>query len=65
MQDVPKKTAVKRIEALLEFLDLEKHTDREVKEYSSGMKIKLLLARALLHNPILYRGCEKDRKNKN
>lgn len=51
MQDVPKKTATKRIDALLEFLDLEKHADREVKEYSSGMKIRLLLARALLHNP--------------
>ncbi len=51
MQDVPRKTAAKRIDALLEFLDLENHADREVKEYSSGMKIRLLLARTVLHNP--------------
>jgi ABC-2 type transport system ATP-binding protein len=51
MQDVPRKVAKKRIGALLDYFGLTKDADREVKEYSTGMKIRLMLARTLLHNP--------------
>uniref|UniRef100_A0A7V3ZUA9 ABC transporter ATP-binding protein n=1 Tax=candidate division WOR-3 bacterium TaxID=2052148 RepID=A0A7V3ZUA9_UNCW3 len=41
----------KRIDYLLELLDLKDVADERVEKYSSGMKQKLSLARALLHNP--------------
>jgi ABC-2 type transport system ATP-binding protein len=41
----------KRIAYLLELLDLKDVADERVEKYSSGMKQKLSLARALLHNP--------------
>jgi len=41
----------KRINYLLELLDLKDVADERVEKYSSGMKQKLSLARALLHNP--------------
>lgn len=40
-----------RIRALLRFFDLEDAADRLVKDYSLGMRIKLCLARALIHDP--------------
>ncbi len=40
---------------LLRVLDLDEHRDKRVKHYSTGMKRRLLIARALLHRPqILY-----------
>lgn len=41
----------KRIDYLLELLGLKDVADERVEKYSSGMKQKLSLARALLHNP--------------
>jgi len=43
--------ARERIRYLLELLDLEADADRLVEEYSTGMKSKLNIARALLHDP--------------
>ncbi|MEM1990382.1 MAG: ABC transporter ATP-binding protein, partial [Candidatus Bathyarchaeia archaeon] len=37
--------------ALLEFFDLSKERKKLVKDYSTGMKVRVMLARALLHNP--------------
>ena len=41
----------KRINALLEFFPLSAERKKLVKEFSTGMKVKVTLARALLHNP--------------
>jgi len=43
--------AEKRIDALLEFFELSKDRRKLVQEYSTGMKVRVMLARALLHNP--------------
>ncbi|MEM4811010.1 MAG: ABC transporter ATP-binding protein [Thermofilum sp.] len=43
--------AKERIRYLLELLDLQGDADRLVEEYSTGMKSKLNIARALLHDP--------------
>jgi ABC-2 type transport system ATP-binding protein len=51
MQDVPQDVSKKRIQALLDYFDLSKDADREVRQYSTGMKVRLMLARTLLHNP--------------
>lgn len=51
LQGVNSKVAEIRIKTFLKFLDLDKDAYRLVKDYSTGMKIKLLLIRALLHNP--------------
>ncbi|MEM2701810.1 MAG: ABC transporter ATP-binding protein, partial [Candidatus Bathyarchaeia archaeon] len=51
LQNVPKDVAEKRIEALLEFFELTKDKKKLVKDYSTGMKVRVMLARALLHNP--------------
>ena len=51
---LPPKVAEKRIEELLEIVDLKGDADKLVEEYSTGMKAKLNLARALLNDaPIL------------
>jgi len=51
---IPPKVAERRIEELLKIVDLEKDADKLVEEYSTGMKAKLNLARALLNDaPIL------------
>ena len=51
LQGVSSKVAEKRIWAFLKFLDLDKDAFRLVKDYSTGMKMKIMLIRALLHNP--------------
>jgi len=51
IQNVPSSIAQKRIEALLEFFDLQKEADSLVKDYSTGMKVRVMLARTLLPNP--------------
>jgi len=51
LQNVPREVAEKRINALLEFFDLSEDKTKLVKEYSTGMKVRVMLARALLHNP--------------
>ncbi|MHA1966669.1 MAG: ABC transporter ATP-binding protein [Candidatus Hodarchaeales archaeon] len=51
---VPKKTRRDRIESLTKLLELEKIVDRTVETYSSGQKMKMVFARALINNaPIL------------
>ena len=51
---VPKKIRRKRIESLIELLELEKLADRTVETYSSGQKMKMVFARALVNDaPIL------------
>jgi len=51
LQNVPHEVAEKRIDALLEFFGLTEDRKKLVKEYSTGMKVRVMLARALLHNP--------------
>jgi len=51
LQNVPREVADKRIDALLEFFELTEERKKLVKEYSTGMKVRVMLARALLHNP--------------
>lgn len=48
-----KKTANKRIEYLLDFLELSAKAKSRIKELSGGMKRRLVIARALLNNPKL------------
>jgi ABC-2 type transport system ATP-binding protein len=40
-----------RIPELLEFVGLEEHAKRKIGEYSKGMKHRISLARALIHDP--------------
>jgi len=51
LQNVPGDVAKMRIDALLEFFGLTEDRKKLVKEYSTGMKVRVMLARALLHNP--------------
>ncbi|MEM3957680.1 MAG: ABC transporter ATP-binding protein [Thermoproteota archaeon] len=54
LQNIPPDIARKRIDALLEFFELSKDADRLVKDFSTGMKMRVMLARTLLSNaPIL------------
>jgi len=41
IQNVPSDVARKRIEALLEFFDLKREADSLVKDYSTGMKVRV------------------------
>ena len=51
---VPKKIRRQRINSLIEVLELEKLADRTVETYSSGQKMKMVFARALVNDaPIL------------
>lgn len=43
----------KRIAELLKQFDLEKHKDKQFKELSGGMKRRVMLARAMVHDPEL------------
>ncbi len=51
IQNVPSDVARKRIEALLDFFDLKDYADKLVKDFSTGMKVRVMLARTLLPNP--------------
>ncbi len=51
---VPKKLCEDRIENLIDLLELEDYIDRTVETFSSGMKMKMVFARALINDaPIL------------
>jgi lipooligosaccharide transport system ATP-binding protein len=52
-QGVPRKRALERADELLEFIALTDKRDREIRELSGGMKRRLMIARAMLHDPQL------------
>ncbi len=49
--DIPGREAKKRIEELLKFVELEAKRKSKIGQLSTGMKRRLLVARALLNNP--------------
>lgn len=51
--DLPRREARKRIAELLKFVELEAKRDSKISELSTGMKRRLLVARALLNQPKL------------
>ncbi|MDP6459876.1 MAG: ATP-binding cassette domain-containing protein, partial [Candidatus Hydrothermarchaeota archaeon] len=51
LYNVPKKDASKRIPELLKLVGLEKRIDDKVDIYSGGMKRRLEIIKAFLHNP--------------
>lgn len=51
--NIPSKVAKKRIEYLLDFLELSEKTDSKIKNLSGGMKRRLVIARSLLNSPRL------------
>ena len=46
-----RKTAKERVDELLELMGLKDRADDKVEDYSSGMKMKVILAKALIHDP--------------
>jgi len=50
---LPKKSAYSRIDELLTFLELSDKANSKIRELSGGMKRRLVIARALLHEPRL------------
>lgn len=46
-----KKLAIKRVEELLENFQLSNRADERLEDYSTGMRQKVAIARALLHDP--------------
>jgi lipooligosaccharide transport system ATP-binding protein len=51
--DIPKAEARKRIDELLSFVELDSKRNSKISELSTGMKRRLLIARALLNKPRL------------
>ncbi len=51
LHNVPRDVAEQRIKVLLRFVELENDAHKLVMNYSTGMRVKLMLIRALLHNP--------------
>ena len=51
--NIPSQVAKKRIEYLLDFLELSEKTDSKIKSLSGGMKRRLVIARSLLNWPRL------------
>ena len=49
--DIPKSTALKRADELLEFFQLQEKRDVIIDQLSTGMKRRLILARALINEP--------------
>lgn len=50
---IPRREAQQRIDELLKFVELEKRRDSKIDQLSTGMKRRLLIARALLNQPRL------------
>lgn len=50
---VPKEKRRERVEELLERFELKEHRDKKFNELSGGLKRRLILARALVHDPDL------------
>jgi lipooligosaccharide transport system ATP-binding protein len=50
---IPKAQAARRCEELLDFVGLSKRSDARIDHLSGGLKRRLMIARALLHNPRL------------
>jgi len=48
---MPRKEAKNRVNELLEMMDLLDRADERLEDYSTGMRQKIAIARALLHNP--------------
>jgi ABC-2 type transport system ATP-binding protein len=53
LYETPKPERTKRIDDLLTLLDLREQRDQPVSSYSKGMKQKVAIARALVHDPEL------------
>ncbi|HVN73315.1 MAG TPA: ABC transporter ATP-binding protein [Methanoregula sp.] len=51
--DIPREVAEKRVDTLLDFVQLTEKRDVTVEKLSGGMKRRLILARALINNPAL------------
>ncbi len=51
--NIPRDRRRKRIDELLDFIELSDRADKLVNEFSGGMKRKLMITRALMHNPEL------------
>jgi len=51
LQNVPRQVAKRRIDVLMDFFGLTKEKDKMVKDFSTGMKVRVMLARCLLANP--------------
>jgi ABC-2 type transport system ATP-binding protein len=51
LKGLDKKTAIEEISIILDLLNLTEQQDKKIKEYSGGMKQRLLVAQALLGDP--------------
>jgi lipooligosaccharide transport system ATP-binding protein len=50
--DIPRREAKTRVDELLKFVELEAKRDSKIDQLSTGMKRRLLVARALLNHPL-------------
>ena len=48
---IPRREAKERVDELLALMDLSDRADERLEDYSTGMRQKVAIARALLHNP--------------
>lgn len=51
LHHIPKKERRQKIEELLQYVELQERVNDKVKSLSGGMKRRLLIVRALMHNP--------------
>ena len=51
LHGIPRSDLQRRVEELIELLEMQEFCDRRVAGFSQGQKIKVALARALVHNP--------------